>query len=242
MLPILYLPSYGKLECRFVLKGKNTVTIPPEVWSERIGYVIVELDESLNYATVIGFLRRVLQVELPLNQLESLAEFPAYLSLQKRAEAIQPANINRWFYDHQDRKDRTWQHLDELFCSNIALNFRSSQKLANKTGDQLSLEAQRVKLIPLGNDCNLSLALILNIKPKNKQEFDISLMVCNSETNKFLPKGLEMIIMDRDSYPIMVAQANDTETIEFCFSGNLGEYFSIELALDEEIIVESFII
>ena len=235
----LYIPSYGKLECRFVLKGEETVTIPPEVWSERIAYVIVELDESLGYATVIGFARQASQINLPLSELESLTEFPTYLSQRKRAEVIQPANLNQWFSNQQDRD---WQQLEELFGTGVALNFRSPQQLANKINDQLSLEAQRVKLIKLKNSSNLSLALVLNIRPKSQQEFDISLIVCNSEVDRFLPKGLEMIIIDRDHYPVMIAQANETETIEFCFSGKLGESFSIELAIDEEIVVESFII
>lgn len=237
----LHIPSYGKLECRFVLKGRdrNTVTIPPEVWSERIGYVIVELDESLNYGTVIGFARQVSQIELSLNELEPLAEFPTYLSQQKRAEVVQPPTLNKWFSNHQDRN---WQHLEELFSSNISFNFRSPQKLANKTKDCLSLAVQRVKLIHLEENSNLSIALMLNILPKNKGEFDISLIIFNSQIHQHLPRGLEIVIIDRDGYPVMIAQANETETIEFCFSGNLGENFSIELALNEEIIVESFII
>ncbi len=40
----------------------------------------------------------------------------------------------------------------------------------------------------------------------------------------------------------MIAQAQQTETIEFYFSGKLGESFSVELSLDEQIKVESFII
>ena len=235
----LDIPGYGKLECRFVLKGEATVTIPPEVWSERIGYVIVELDESLIYATVIGFIRRISQINLPLSELESLTEFPAYLSKKKPVEAIKPANLNQWFSNYQDSN---WQHVEELFGSSIPWNFRSPQQLASKTSDQLSLEAQRVKLIQLKDSSNSSLVIVLNIRPKSPQEFDISLIVCNSEIDQFLPQGLEMVIMDQDCYPVMIAQANETETIEFCFSGKLGENFSIELALDEEMVVESFII
>ena len=62
----LLIPSYGKLECRFTFKGNETVNVPPEVWSERIGYVIVELDRSLRYGTVIGFVRQVNQIKFTL--------------------------------------------------------------------------------------------------------------------------------------------------------------------------------
>ena len=235
----LLIPGYGKLECRFVLKGDDTVTIPPEVWSERIGYVIVELDESLRSARVIGFARRINQVKLPLELLESLADFPAYLSQQKRAEVAQPPTLNKWL---TNERDLNWHQLEELLDSTSALNFRSPLNLANKTQDRLSSEVQKVKLIHFSESNNIAIALILNIRSKSKEEFDISLTIYNSQTSQFLPKGLEMIITDKDSFPVMIAQASETETIEFCFSGKLGEFFSIELALNEEIIVESFII
>ena len=235
----LLIPGYGKLECRFVLKGDNTVTIPPEVWSERIGYAIVELDESLRSATVIGFARRITQVKLPLELLESLADFPAYLSQQKRAEVAQPPTLNKWF---TNERDLNWHQLEELLESTSALNFRSPLNLVNKTQDKLSSEVQKVKLIHFTENNNIAIALILNIRSKSREEFDISLTIYNSQTSQFLPKGLEMIITDKDSFPVMIAQASETETIEFCFSGKLGEFFSIELALNEEIIVESFII
>ncbi|MCC0178947.1 DUF1822 family protein [Waterburya agarophytonicola K14] len=235
----LQVPNYGKLECRFVLAGDDAVTIPPEVWFERIGYVIVELEESLNRSTIIGFARKVNQTSLPLNQLESLTEFPGYLSQQQPVAPIQPITIDRWF---KGGEDKDWQEIEKFFPSTLALNFRSPQKAADRIEDRLSSRINRVKPIPfLGYD-DLAIALVLNIQPKSEEEFDISLMVCNSELKDLLPKGLEVIILDGDSCPVMIAQTKETKTIEFCFSGTLGESFTVELTLDEQIIIESFII
>ena len=233
----LMIPGYGKLECRYILEGSETVIIPPEVWSERIGYIIVNLDESLKYFTILGFLRRVTQHQVPLTELESLADFPAYLSQQKRVAPIQPTIINQWFSNPQDSH---WQKLDELYAGNVALNFRSPQKLVDPIDCRSNSEINRVKSISL-NEC-IALALILNIQAKSELEFDISLMVCNASDRHFLPKGLELIVLYRDSFPVMIAQTHETETIEFCFSGTLGERFSIEMTLDEQIMIESFII
>ena len=235
----LQIPGYGKLECRYTLKGENTVTIPPEVWSERIGYVVVELENSLRHATILGFAKSATQIRLPIEKLESLIDFPAYLSQQKRAAVIQPPRLNKWLASEQSLN---WQNLAELFDSTLASNFRSAVNIANTIEDRLSSGVQKVKLIYFAKSNNIAVALILNIRSQNKQEFDISLTVCNSQAGYFLPKGLEIIIMDKDNCPVMIAQANKTETIEFCFSGRLGEKFSIELAFDEEIIVEKFVI
>lgn len=45
----------GRLECRPVKAFEQTYYIPPEVWEERIGYVVVQINESHREATVLGF-------------------------------------------------------------------------------------------------------------------------------------------------------------------------------------------
>ena len=283
----LKIPNYGNLECRFIMVGDEIVTIPPEVWTERIGYVVVRLNKSLDRADVLGFVRKIAQSQLSLNELESLREFPAYLSLQQRSTPIESTILSTWF---SQKLDRQWQPVEKLFAPGVAINLRSPQKLAN-VESQLDSKVNRVKLVQFNE--NISIALILTIQPNNDgltsqkilmtnfshesgkdpqnknalnqtrdsvtdfkadissaspdiwrspQEFDISLMVCNSQLNNLLPPGLELVILDQNSHPAMIAQANETETIEFCFSGKLGEGFSIELALEEQTRLESFII
>jgi hypothetical protein len=94
----------------------------------------------------------------------------------------------------------------------------------------------------LGTDPEYTVALILNIQPQSKAEFDVSIAVCNHQFNNYLPEGLELVIVDQTNRPVMIAQANQTETIEFCFGGKLGENFSVEISLDEQFKVENFMI
>lgn len=49
-------------------------------------------------------------------------------------------------------------------------------------------------------------------------------------------------MLDEAKKPIICAQANDVETIEFCFSAELGEHFAIEASLDNYIKIENFVI
>jgi len=235
----LQIPGYGKLECRVVLSGDTKVTIPPEVWSERIGYVVVMLDKSLKIGTVLGFVRQVNQEELPLDQLISLTKFPTYLSQQKRATPIQVASLSSWI---TGALAQGWQQLDELFAPPIAMNFRSQQELVKSPEYLDSPEVSRVKLVQLGQNTNQTIALILNIQPQSKSEFNVSVRVCNQQYDNYLPEGLELVIVDQINRPIMIAQASETETIEFFFSGELGEKFSVEVSLDEQCEVERFII
>jgi len=232
----LQIPGYGKLECRPILIGQDTVTVPPEVCSDRIGYLIVMLDLDLQNAQLVGFARQVDLLELPIAQLESLSKFPTYLSQQKRAESSVTADLNEWM---KGALNSNWQQLEELFAPTVVLKFRSKQELAQSPAS-LSPES-RVKLVELGTPPQ-TIALILGIQPLGDREFNVSIKVSNYQCGQYLPEGLELVIVDCQSHPVMIAQANQTETVEFCFSGELQEKFTVEISLESQLVVEKFAI
>ncbi|MBW4575777.1 MAG: DUF1822 family protein [Aphanothece sp. CMT-3BRIN-NPC111] len=51
----LVIPSVGKLECRPVLPGETSFTLPAEVLEDRIGYLAVQFKETLNEVDLLGF-------------------------------------------------------------------------------------------------------------------------------------------------------------------------------------------
>lgn len=77
----LVVTGLGRLECRFILPGEQSCTIPPEVWFDRIGYMVVRIEESFREATLLGFMppseEPLEQVEVA--QLRSLDEFLDYI-------------------------------------------------------------------------------------------------------------------------------------------------------------------
>lgn len=233
----LEVPGYGKLECRHTFAGAKTVAVPPEVWSGRIGYLIVTFDRSLKKASIQGFARQINRLELPIEQLESLEGFPGYLSQQRRAEPPLTAVLSSWV---QGSLSYGWQKLEELFPPTAIMSFRSKQELAQLPTS--SAFESRVKLIELGASPEQTIALILKIEPLGDREFEVSIKVSNYQYDRYLPEGLEVVIVDRQSHPVMIAQANQTETIEFCFSGELQENFTVEISLQEQLVVENFII
>lgn len=52
----LVMPEIGRLECRPVLPGQETFSIPWEVTGDRIAYVVVRMQESLNEVELLGYL------------------------------------------------------------------------------------------------------------------------------------------------------------------------------------------
>src|SRR3569832_686800 len=70
----------GFFECRPVLSESRVCYVPPEGWSERIGYVVLHLNESFSEATLLGFGELVTKKELSLSLLRSLDDLPRYLN------------------------------------------------------------------------------------------------------------------------------------------------------------------
>jgi len=88
----LMVEGLGKLECRPVRASQTAVLIPPEALDERIGYIVVEIDESNKQATLLGFSQTAQAGELALNQLRSLYELLAHLDYLAQSRV----NLSQW--------------------------------------------------------------------------------------------------------------------------------------------------
>lgn len=97
----LSIKNLGKLECRPVLENSQFVYIPPEVQSNRIGYVAVEISESFQSAKLLGFIKNVSGDNLPINSLQPLENLLEYLKSIEVTNATSPSqnivNLKRWF-------------------------------------------------------------------------------------------------------------------------------------------------
>lgn len=157
----LMLPLWGRLECRPVPAGGTVCFIPPEVWDDRIGYLAVELDESLTEATLVGFLAHVPAAEeLPLTEFQPPADLFEHLeSLAPLTSLLTAAQINlgQWL---SGVMESGWQTvttlLDGLDTSTSlqpAFAFRGSPSAsAADTGDASQAVAAMIQLIQSAPD------------------------------------------------------------------------------------------
>jgi hypothetical protein len=241
----LVVKDCGKLECRPILPNSTSVYIPEEVWSQRIGYIAVRLDPSLERANLLGFVPQVSCTNLPLEQLRSLTEFPEYLSSLDGANKganSERVRLSQWL---EEAFEIGWQKVEELYPSQLALNFRNLGQLANPENQEIPKEISRVKLLELGRDLQLKqIGLMVRILPKTEQEIDISVSVkvYPADRYSFLPQGLQVMVLDEREVAVMQAEANNTETVEFKFSGEPGEYFCVKLLWEGTSISEAFLI
>lgn len=133
----------GKLECRPVMPDSEILEVPPEAWDNRIGYVAVQLNSSLKEAILLGFVPSVAHKNgiIPLSELRSLADFPAYLS--EFSQVPEPAspqlvNLHNWL---EGIVEAGWQTIDQLFVTrevSLASAFRSrTLRFRGKTKQEL---------------------------------------------------------------------------------------------------------
>ncbi|HEY9805207.1 MAG TPA: DUF1822 family protein, partial [Candidatus Obscuribacterales bacterium] len=111
----------GRLECRAIQMGDRNCSIPPEVWQDRIGYVVVQLDDTDRAATLLGFIPSVSSLTLPLAQLQPLD------ALLVRLHQPAVVQLGQWFqqiFEPQWQAITTW--LDNR-DSQYAMAFRAKR-------------------------------------------------------------------------------------------------------------------
>lgn len=240
----LELKNYGKLECRPVLPNAEALYIPEEVWEERIGYVAVRLDESLEEATLLGFAETVLSQKLALSELRSLEELPEYLS---QFNSLQPAkervNLSQWLHSIFEAG---WETVETIFTppqAQLAFNIRSLSPVKTSNSSIPTNGVKRGKRFDLGGrEGSEQVAVLVGLTPTPSSELDISVEVYPLAGQPYLPSDLQLMVLDERGKSVMQANAGNSESIEFQFSGEAGESFSVKVALGEFSITEEFLV
>ncbi|WP_445632802.1 DUF1822 domain-containing protein [Nostoc sp. DSM 114161] len=230
----------GKIECLPVLPNEKIIQIPPEVCSDRIAYVAVQLDESLRKATLLGFMKTVNESScVAINELRSLEEF--ILQLSKTSENIkQPIHLSNWLINVVEMG---WQTVESLLSqpAEVAFKFRSTEQTLDRSSDNSNISVQKGILLDLGQQSESKpIFLIVGLIPVSKQEINICVKVCPASSQKYLPEELEVMVLDDLGTSVMQATARSTKSIQLNFSSELGEHFSIKIALGDVKFTEAF--
>ncbi|MDY7023444.1 MAG: DUF1822 family protein, partial [Cyanobacteriota bacterium] len=207
----LSLGNLGKIECRPVPHNASSVTIPAEVWANRIGYLAIQFDEAFTQAKFIGFLEKIRSEEIPINQWRSLDDFLDVIAQLETVYSTNiPINLKNWL---QGKFDRAWEAIETLAQpAHLELGWRFRQRYRATSGVErgriLSLEYSQTEL-----------AMILGLTPKTSSELDISVELYPTRTHAHLPKTLKLMILDYAGQSVMQAEAGGSEKLLFKFSG-----------------------
>lgn len=241
----LSLKSLGFLECRPVVGDLQFVYVPPEVQSNRIGYVVVQISISFREATLLGFVTQVQTEFLPISQLQPLSNLLEYLedltSVNKGEIAPQLLTRNKsliklkqWL---KDIFDADWQEVENILGTQttaLALSLRSGNNVFVSRG----------KLIELGKGTDgQSVVIVVPLSPENEQSMDIIVEVHPTTGQTYLPPNLQLTVLDFEGVAIMEAQARSSnKNIQLQFNGEPGERFSVKVALGDISVIEDFVI
>ena len=102
----LNLPGKGHLECRAILKGDDNCYFPQDVWNNRIGYVVVQLDESCKQGTLLGFLPQVSRNTINIRELQSLDDL--FIALHSNETVVQ---LSQWL---ENIIDESWRSVEAI--------------------------------------------------------------------------------------------------------------------------------
>jgi hypothetical protein len=234
----LVLPHVGRLECRPVSPDRTTCHVPPEVWDDRAGYVIVQIDEALQAAIVLGFTPTVDSETVSLKSLRSPEDLIDHLYELRQPELARSlVSLNQWF---QGIFETGWQSVESLLNpSEVRFAYRGRESAIDFP--------RRAKLINLGiQDLGIqdhhSVALVIELRPQANEQTEILLQVHPTNT-AFLPPQLHLSVLDDiDNTFLEVQSRNADNYIQLQFSGNAGEQFKVSIALEDAHVIEKFVI
>jgi len=236
----LEVTGLGSLECRPVLPESQVVHIPPEVWSDRIGYVAVQLDESLKQATLLGFSKTApFTDELPNSKLSSLADLLEHLRHIRQTEPVKMrVNLSQWF---ENFFEAGWQSMATLLGTqqqNLAFSLRSTSGLSEAS-------VKRAKLIDLGLRLGgQAVVLLVAIAPDAEQKVGILVQLHPTGGETYLPPHLSVGLLSESGTTLQEVQSRSQDNyIQLKrFRGLPGECFNIQVAYGEASVTETFVI
>jgi hypothetical protein len=232
----LNLPDLGRLECRPVLAEARAMQIPAEVWSDRIGYVAVQLEPSLKNAKLLGFILSPGDGAISIQKLRSLDQLLEHLRQLKSAN--QPATLNHWL---QGLFETGWRSLDDLIgtAQPLALSFRADTLVSEAT-------VRRAKLLDMVLQLDTQpVVLLVAVTPEAEQQLGISVQVHPVAGEQYLPVDFTLRLLTDAGEALQEVRSRQQDNFIRLkrFRGKPGERFDIQIALGEKVsITESFVI
>lgn len=227
----LAVPDIGKLECRPVLPRENTISLPPEVSEDRLGYLAVQLTEDLNQVQLLGFTKVVVAEVLEISRLRSPNELVNELSLPP-PQPKSLVNLENWF---TGIFDEIWLPIEALLGYK-QLAFRGFR------GKSREEKIERAKSIDLGLLVNhQQVTLVLSIWTEENQEKGVLVQIYSMKEGESLPPGLKLTVTLESDQAEVIAREGDN-LIQREFSEQPGKQFTVQISLDNKSVSEKFVV
>lgn len=234
----------GRLECRPLGDEETTCSIPPEVWEDRIGYVVVQLDDSHREAQLVGFSPTAREGAIPLSELHPIEELLTHLhQLQQQsasdAEGLLDGLVDLSLWLRQAVVGG-WQTLESLLSQADlapAWSFRGSSSVED-VADQVAT-IRKAKIL----DWEHPLILLMEVLPGVEGNTTIRVQLHPFGVRLTLPPDLRIQVLDEMDRVFLTAQAKTHDNaIRLEFRGRSNEHFKLEVIGGESYFSEAFAI
>ncbi|MCA2716368.1 MAG: DUF1822 family protein [Microcystis sp. M169S2] len=216
----------GKLECRPVLPNENICYVPSEVWSDRVGYVVVEIDEEAKKAILFGFVEQIETNELPLAQLPDIDNLLDLLLLAKNKQFLERIFAKNW--DNNISKRILDAKQQKFFCLNDP---------ALPTIDKsITSPLYKAKYITLKRR---TFILFVRITPTKEGKFQL-LVEVESDRGEKIPSDLNLKLLSLSDQTLNASQTKRGNYISLNYNLQLGESFQIQVKRADESHTEQF--
>lgn len=238
----LEVKDYGKLECRPVLSDAEICYVPADVWSDRIGYIVVHLNESLQQAIILGFAATVAEKKgiLYINKLQTLADFPEYISqinpIKRLINSVEKrvVNLSNWL---QNIFEPDWQPLEAL-----GIRFNDLSPVLRNSEDS---SMERIKLLDLGVQIkHQSLVLLVGLKPEDDNKVGIRVQLRPSLGEDYLPPNINLALLSSSGETKQeVESTTEDNYIQLKrWKSKSGTKFTIKITLNDLSLTEDFLV
>jgi hypothetical protein len=232
----LRIPELGILECRPVFATDNHVVLPNDGLDDCLGYVIVQLDDTLKTARLLGFMPASRTGTISLQTLSPLEDVFDVLAPETQVVS----HLSHWL---ATAIDTGWQTIDDLFQpATPRLAFRSAVEVAPKSSalSEAVVRGKRIQLV--ASEVTKDLLLLVGFQVETADEFDIWVKLFPANGENHLPSDLELKLLDHEGTTLMHAQSRATESLGLKFKGSLGDRFSVHITGLETTLVEQFMV
>lgn len=251
----LMVSGLGRLECRPIRTDQPSCHVPFEVWEDRIGYVAVQLDETLEEAVLIGFTPAVREEDIPRNQfqpvqtllrrLHELSPVATAATLPTESAAIK---LNELL---QGMLVTGWQTLEELLLGTEGnLAYARTKRL---DAESVSNTRRMGKLVNLEHLEERQVILLAESKARYftssfaadsaLQDVEIAIRVIPANRQQTLPAGLQLLLLDDSDTVVEQIEANPNDDyLRIPIVGKRGEQFGVRIVLADSSRTEYFVI
>ena len=230
----LEVPGVGYLECIPCKTPTSSYAVPPEACGDRLGYVVVQIDDSLREGTILGFTSRVQNEEI--SQLQSWDSLLVHLDRLRSRVTVEETivNLSQWL---EGIVTTGWETVRELLSeseNNLAFSFR-----LRDSETEIDNALRRGKVFDLGEVLG-RVILLVEVKNTDSSQKIITLQLCPLESN-YLPEQIRLQLLDdTDTVFAEAISTNEDNLLQLRIDGMPGERFKVQIIAGNNTVMENF--